>query len=320
MKFKVKVNQLYAAQYNSYFYTNFPPATNPFKVTQNSGSMTNPEFGVGIANSAYLGLNQYYTSVTGATEVFSGTGAIPATVSVRAASNEQSSLPGCSTFGITYCVFDDYTQYALRPRDVNLVQGKTQSFPWAQNFLYNQSFESSSQNYYFSPGANHVVYCPVLLVFDGNCYLEFNSGGTAFSYVGQTVQYATQPGDNYTAEVALRCPAVYPSGCPIYLAYGGPDGTPEVIYNSATIPGNSAWYLCRLDWRHGAGPPPNTQMLYPHSQLSWAVYNLAPNSNLDVDFTTLALYTDIVTGTQGDPSAPPTVGPNCVLSTQYSSP
>lgn len=196
---------------------------------------------------------------------------------------------------------------------MTVTQNTDLAVTYAKNRLYNQSFEEGLTSYAMAPGNNYVVYCGGGGGYGTNCFLEFSRGSGDFSSVSQDVATDVRGGDNYTVEAMLRCPPNQPA-CPITMTYWGLGITAgEARSASATIPADGRWYHCRVDYEHGgsAGFAGN------HNVLRLEVYNNGPTQLVDVDFTSLELYVNRVTGTQSDPLPPPSSLGNCFLAGQY---
>jgi len=309
---KAEVLSIYADNYNGYVAHNYPAYSRPYKDTMfmDGGSGTRTfGFGAGDANWFYAGPTWF--AQVGGSKVhpeYADPAGYPMKVSIRAATREDHTVT-CSA-GDTWCVFPDYDNILVRGRDFYASPWQTRSRNWNQNLLRNQSFEEGKTGYAVQPGNNSVVYCPGT-GYRSQCFLEFNRGSLSWASVYQDVWYRTAPGDNYTAESMIRCPANQPS-CHIRLAYWGlPTAGQEVRYSELTIAADNRWYMCRVDVNHNGPAFQNS-----HDRLRFEVYDLN-GTTLDVDYTTLALPVQNAWNTSGDFAAKPSNGALCEYADWY---
>lgn len=316
LEMKAKVPLLYAVGPDGYNMDNYPSSARPYRDTPLSDECEIPcltaYVGYGAADANYFLVGPTYFADLGVAKTGTNSLVHGIQVDVRASSRLDHNIP-CLPAAI--CVFNDYTLTLLRPRNVQVRQSDNLTFGWTQNILYNQSFEQGMAGYSVQPGNNNFVYCNGQ-GFGSNCYLEFNRGTGATASVYQLVSYDVRPGDNYTAEVMLRCPPNQPTGvCYVGMVYWSIFPAPfEAAVAYAFLPTDDQWYLCKVDYEHGG----TTGFGSAHSALVFEVQNLNFN-NLRVDFTTLALYTNRTSRTQVDPTSPPEAGPPCQLAGQYDS-
>jgi hypothetical protein len=102
-------------------------------------------------------------------------------------------------------------------------------------------------------------------------------------------------GEMLTGEVAVRCRKGWAQSCAVVVAaraeFGGYSSESRSV--SGTVVDDGRWYICRLDYDHGAQP----QLSNPHTNVRWEVQN-GSHGNMDVHYTFLGRKTRAVTGGQ----------------------
>ncbi|HUP69896.1 MAG TPA: hypothetical protein VM142_08770 [Acidimicrobiales bacterium] len=218
----------------------------------------------------------------------------------------------------TFCNFPDYDLVIVRENTFAASQSATVSRSWDANSLYNQSFEDGYASYAFiNPSTVRQIECTPGSGFGSDCYLSLRPAGSSTLHsVYQDVPYPVQPGDEFSAEVMVRCKVKQTTpNCAGTLAvwgYGGAGLTDERRRQNLSIPSDGQWYLCRLDQEHGF----EAGFVERHNFIRWELYVLGPNA-LDVDFTHLGGFTDRITGTAGDFPSKPLSLPTCSLAGSF---
>lgn len=306
---KAKTTDSYASEYMPYKWSSLPAGARAYRDTM---AMDNDccTFGYGVANANYLTTTQY-TAITGVYKPYVYCCYTNINWSVNATTLEDHHLLGCGT-SPEFCNFGDYTQWSLPYNSFSVTQTDTRTSASWQNSLLNQSFEDGTANYSINNTNGHFVYCGGF-GWQSNCALQFNNAGSgSWVSVSQDVVGYTNPGYEGNAEVMVRCPSGGPtcSGAVAVWGLGGYQNESRVAYFSLSA--GSGWHLCRLDEEHGWG----SGFSYSHDKLRFEVYNNSGN-NLDLDYTTLAKWTDRIDGTASERLDPPPVGGVCTNPAAY---
>ena len=314
LEFKAKLPSALADRIGGPSANNFPSGSRFYVDTILGDPSNEKNFGIGSADSNFFGTGTYYWgSMRVLRPNYIGANSYPVQVSVAAMTREDHNLSGCS-YQVALCTFPDYSQTVIRGR--NLYVGSSGFLKhWNQNWLYNQSFEEGYPGfpgYALQPGNNYAVYCNGG-GYRSNCFLEFNRGSNSIASVYQDVTppHSIQATDNYTAEAMVRCPSGQPS-CSIRLAYWGLGGQyQEVKYSQLGLAADGRWYMCRVDVGHNG-----TSFATGHDKLRWELYSLN-NSNLNVDYTTIAMPVQTTSDTKSDRAPLPSNGALCEYADWY---
>lgn len=293
--------------------SSFPEGSRPYRDTPAFGDPGDCcSFGYGAAETMFLELGSEYYATVDVRKTIPTLGYFDIEWDVRASSRLVHSPPFCVPDD-AFCTFPDYVQVLLRGRQFRARQDENRKFSFNQNFLYNQSFEQGLAQYGFlDPNSSKTLRCDG--GFGTPCFLRLGRGGGSAASVYQDVPYGVRVGDHFTSEAMLRCPST--SGpCSAVLAYWRLGGFQQQESRSLAveIPNDSRWYHCRLDFEHGA----EAGFDRIHSKVRWEIYNAHSFRSLDIDFTTLANYTDRTDMTRGDPAPFPDPLAPCVPSDQY---